>query len=359
MNAILIPAYKPDEKLIELCDRLLTHDDLALVVVDDGSGKDYKKVFDALNGRVHVISYPVNRGKGGALKTGIEYIYTHLPECERLVTADADGQHRYEDIQKVIAKSVECPGSLILGSRRFDESNVPARSRFGNAMTRGVFHLVSGVKVYDTQTGLRGFDRPLMENFMHVKGDRYEYEMNMLLDAAQRKVPIQEVTIKTVYLDENESSHFNPLKDSARIYWCLLKYFVKFVASSLIAFSIEYVLVLVFNALFVKTGNWSLTAANIVARVISASVNFVINHFFVFRSREKLQNTFVRYAALAVVAAALDTALLNLLKKVLHIPLGIAKPIADTTVFLLNYPMQKRFVYKAKNDVEEEAPDKK
>ena len=230
MNAILIPAYKPDEKLVALCQRLLDDDELKIVVVDDGSGTEYKEVFDALDRRVHVIRYPINRGKGWALKTGMEYIYNSLPECERLVTADADGQHRYEDIQKVIAQSVRCPGSLILGSRRFDTNNVPARSRFGNAMTRGIFHLVSGVKVYDTQTGLRGFDRTLMESLMHVKGDRYEYEMNMLLDAAEHRVPILEVTIRTVYLNENESSHFSLLKDSAKIYYCLLKYFVKFLA---------------------------------------------------------------------------------------------------------------------------------
>ncbi len=347
MNAILIPAYKPDEKLIGLCKKLLAHDSLQVVVVDDGSGEAFQHVFRALDERVQLISYPVNKGKGGALKTGIAYIYRNMPDCERLVTADADGQHRYEDIQKVIQKSVECPGTLVLGSRRFDESNVPARSRFGNAMTRGVFRLVSGAKVYDTQTGLRGFDRPLMERFINVKGERYEYEMNMLLESAHHKIPIHEVTIQTVYLNENESSHFNPLKDSAKIYYCLLKYFIKFVASSLIAFSIEYILVLLFNALFVRSGKWSLTAANITARVISATVNFVINHFFVFQSREKLHSTFVRYALLAVVAAALDTALLNLLKNGLHIPLGIAKPIADTTVFMLNYPIQKRFVYKA------------
>ena len=347
MNAILIPAYKPDEKLIALCDKLLTHEDLKLVVVDDGSGEAFKKIFDALDPRVHVISYPVNKGKGGALKTGIGYIYENMPECERLVTADADGQHRYEDIEKVIEKSVACPGTLVLGSRRFDESNVPARSRFGNAMTRGVFRLVSGVKVYDTQTGLRGFDRPLMEYFMKVRGDRYEYEMNMLLDAAERKIPIHEVTIKTVYLDENESSHFNPLKDSAKIYWCLLKYFIKFIGSSLIAFTVEYVLLLLFERLFIDTGKWSLEVANAVARVISATVNFTINHFFVFQSREKVQNTFVRYAVLAVTAFLVDTALLKLLNQVIGIPLAVAKPIADTTVFMLNYPIQKRFVYKA------------
>ncbi|MBQ6646709.1 MAG: bifunctional glycosyltransferase family 2/GtrA family protein [Clostridia bacterium] len=347
MNAILIPAYKPDEKLIALCEKLLTHEDLSLVVVDDGSGAEFKPIFDALDERVHLISYPVNKGKGGALKTGIKYIYENLPECERLVTADADGQHRYEDIQKVIAKSVECPGTLVLGYRRFDESNVPARSRFGNAMTRGVFRLVSGAKVYDTQTGLRGFDRPLMECFLNVRGERYEYEMNMLLEAAHRKIPIHEVTIKTVYLDENESSHFNPLKDSAKIYYCLLKYFIKFMGSSLLAFCIEYLLLLLFEHFFITPGKWSLDLANGVARIVSATINFSVNYVLVFRSHEKVWKTFIKYACLAVCLYFLDTEILKLLNHQLGLPLWLAKPITETTIFLINFPIQKRFIYKA------------
>ncbi|MBQ1258104.1 MAG: glycosyltransferase family 2 protein [Clostridia bacterium] len=223
MNAILIPAYKPDMRLVELTDLLLTHDDLSVVVVDDGSGESFKGVFDALDKRVHFITYPVNKGKGGALKTGIKYIYDNMPDCERLITADADGQHTYPDIKKVIEKSIECPGALVLGSREFD-GNVPFRSKFGNSLTRFVFRAATGVKVRDTQTGLRGFDREGMKTFLDVPGDRYEYEINVLLVAARTKTPIHEVTIKTIYINENESSHFNPIKDSMKIYSCIFKF---------------------------------------------------------------------------------------------------------------------------------------
>ncbi len=345
MNAILIPAYKPDEKLVGLCELLLGHEEIEVVVVDDGSGEAYKGVFGALDKRVHLISYPVNKGKGGALKTGIEYIYNNLPSCERLVTADADGQHRYEDIQKVIAKSVECPKALILGSRRFDEENVPFRSRFGNGMTRAVFRLVSGAKVYDTQTGLRAFDRELMKRFMAVKGERYEYEMNMLLEAAKHKIPILEVTIKTVYLNENESSHFNPLKDSAKIYYCLLKYFIKFLASSLFAFCVEYVIVLLLNHFFVLKGVFGLKTANTLARIVSATVNFTVNHTLVFEANEKWWKALIKYAALALVILVLDNYLLEFFHDVAGIKLGLAKPITEIIMFCINFPIQKRFVY--------------
>lgn len=223
MNAILIPAYKPDMRLIDLTNLLLTHDDFKVVVVDDGSGESFKEVFSKLDPRVHFITYPVNKGKGGALKTGIRHIYESMPDCERLITADADGQHTYEDIRKVIDKSIECPGTLVLGSRAFD-GNVPFRSKFGNGLTRQVFSIATGVKVRDTQTGLRGFDREGMKLFLDVPGERYEYEINVLLVAARAKMPIHEVTIKTIYINDNESSHFNPIKDSMKIYSCIFKF---------------------------------------------------------------------------------------------------------------------------------------
>ena len=336
MNAILIPAYKPDDKLVALTNQLLTHDDLKLVVVDDGSGEAFRPVFEALDKRVTLISYPDNKGKGGALKTGIRYIMDHMPECERLVTADADGQHRYADIRKVLDKSEEMPGALVLGSRAFD-GDVPLRSRFGNAMTRQVFAIASGVKVRDTQTGLRGFDRDGMRLFADVPGDRYEYEINMLLTAARAEMPIYEVTIETVYLNDNESSHFNPLKDSLRIYACILK----FACSSLICFGIDYVLFQLLRTFIPLT--W---VSNLLARIVSASVNFMLNKKLVFKGNEKTLPAVLKYAALAVFIYLIDTAILALLYEKLGWSRYVVKIISGVLGYLISFPVQGRIVYR-------------
>lgn len=336
MNAILIPAYKPDDKLVALTDQLLTHDDLKLVVVDDGSGEAFRPVFEALDKRVTLISYPDNKGKGGALKTGIRYIMDHMPECERLVTADADGQHRYADIRRVLDKSEEMPGALVLGSRAFD-GDVPLRSRFGNAMTRQVFAIASGVKVRDTQTGLRGFDRDGMRLFVDVPGDRYEYEINMLLTAARAEMPIYEVTIETVYLNDNESSHFNPLKDSLRIYACILK----FACSSLICFGIDYVLFQLLRTFIPLT--W---VSNLLARIVSASVNFTLNKKLVFKGNEKTLPAVLKYAALAVFIYLIDTAILALLYEKLGWSRYVVKIISGVLGYLISFPVQGRIVYR-------------
>ena len=336
MNAILIPAYKPDDKLVALTNQLLTHNDLKLVVVDDGSGEAFRPVFDALDKRVTLISYPVNKGKGGALKTGIRYIMDHMPECERLVTADADGQHRYADIRKVLDKSEEMPGALVLGSRAFD-GDVPLRSRFGNSMTRQVFAIASGVKIRDTQTGLRGFDRDGMRLFVDVPGDRYEYEINMLLTAARAEMPIYEVTIETVYLNDNESSHFNPLKDSLRIYACILK----FACSSLICFGIDYVLFQLLRTFIPLT--W---VSNLLARIVSASVNFTLNKKVVFKGNEKTLPAILKYAVLAVFIYLIDTAVLALLYERLGWSRYVVKIISGLLGYLISFPVQGRVVYR-------------
>ena len=336
MNAILIPAYKPDDKLVALTDQLLTHDDLKLVVVDDGSGEAFRPVFEALDKRVTLISYPDNKGKGGALKTGIRYIMDHMPECERLVTADADGQHRYADIRRVLDKSEEMPGALVLGSRAFD-GDVPLRSRFGNAMTRQVFAIASGVKVRDTQTGLRGFDRDGMRLFVDVPGDRYEYEINMLLTAARAEMPIYEVTIETVYLNDNESSHFNPLKDSLRIYACILK----FACSSLICFGIDYVLFQLLRTFIPLT--W---VSNLLARIVSASVNFTLNKKLVFKGNEKTLPAVLNDAALAVFIYLIDTAILALLYEKLSWSRYVVKIISGVLGYLISFSVQGRIVYR-------------
>jgi len=295
-TALIIPAYKPDMKMIDLLKLFEKNEDFIPVVVDDGSGEAYENVFQAIPEGVEVLRHEVNRGKGAALKTAIKHVLEEVPQCEFAVTADADGQHKYEDILRVVEEAHLHPQHLILGSRAFD-GNVPFRSRFGNAMTRQVFAIASGAKVRDTQTGLRAFGREAMQSFIDVPGERYEYEINMLLHAARNNIKILEVTIETIYIDDNASSHFNPIKDSLKIYACILK----FAASSLIAFGVETVVLLLMNWLTAGLGEeTSLLVSAVVARLLSSMVNFFINRSVVFCGNEKIAASAVKYAILAL-----------------------------------------------------------
>ena len=344
-TALIIPAYKPSKDLLGLLEQFASNPDFMPVVVDDGSGPEFTGIFNALPDGVTLLRHPENRGKGAALKTAFRHVLDECPQCALAVTADADGQHRYGDILRVCAVAGANPGALVLGSRKF-EGDVPFRSRFGNGVTRKVFSVASGVSVYDTQTGLRAFGREALKRFIEVPGERYEYEINMLLTAAQEGMPIVEEWIETVYLDDNASSHFNPLKDSLKIYMCIFK----FAASSLLAFAIDYVLVLVLSAL---TRSWpaaaSLNFSVIVARLISATVNFTVNRKVVFNGNESLWRAVAKYAALAVVVLGLNLALMHLLTIVLGWPIALAKILVEVLLFCMNFVVQGKFVYRKGN----------
>lgn len=136
---------------------------------------------------------------------------------------DADGQHLPEDMEKLVMKANNRQNTMVLGVRKIG-ADMPLKSRLGNAITREVFHLLSGVKVSDTQTGLRVFPREMIDALLQVCGTRYEYETNVLFYCAKHDVPMLEVPIKTIYHDKaNSCSHFHVLRDSFRIYRDILQ----------------------------------------------------------------------------------------------------------------------------------------
>ena len=336
----LIPAYEPDERLIALA-RTMTDRGFLVLIVDDGSGAAYQPVFEAAGQAATVLTHERNRGKGAAIKTALFWIADNLDAPYTVVTMDADGQHLPEDAARICAASEAEPEALILGSRRF-EGNVPLRSRFGNGVTRWVFRLSTGAKVYDTQTGLRAFSDRLLPAMLEVKGERYEYEMNVLMSWAQEKRPLRELPIQTVYLDGNRSSHFRALRDSARIYWEILK----FSASSLMSFVLDYGLFCGFSLL---TGR--VVFSNVAARLISGSVNYTVNRRLVFESRAGVGKSLLQYALLAAGILGVNTLSLWLLVAKLGINRYLAKILVEAVLFAASYLVQKRWIFRKKEVV--------
>jgi glycosyltransferase involved in cell wall biosynthesis len=220
---VLLPAYQPGHHLPTLITELRrTAPGCQVVIVDDGSGPAAAQVLrQAENLGGTVLRHPRNQGKGRALKTGFGYAAERHPGLD-VVCADADGQHSVADIVRV-ADRVQETGHTVLGVRRFAD-DVPLRSKVGNAVTQVLFRAATGRGVQDTQTGLRAYPGALLDWLRAVPGERFEYEMNVLLAAARAGHRIDEVVITTTYLDDNASSHFSPLSDSVRIYWPLLRY---------------------------------------------------------------------------------------------------------------------------------------
>ena len=336
----VIPAYEPDEKMLALLPKL-AESGMRLLIVDDGSGPKYDAIFAKAKDYGEVIRYVPNAGKGHAMKTA----FRRIAEEEKdggtfgVVVVDCDGQHKVSDALMLCAEAEKHPGALLLGSRRQSKDS-PWKSRFGNAVTRFVFRVSSGVRVYDTQTGLRAFSGDLLDFMLKVPGERYEYEMNMLMLCAREKIPMIECEIETIYMEDNAGTHFDPIRDSARIY----KEILKFSAASFAGFLVDYAL---YSLLLILLGKGGQLAANILARIVSATVNFSLNRSMVFATSEPLVKSAAKYALLAVCVLAANSAILLLLTQVCGMNPFAAKIATELVLFVLNYIAQRTLVFRS------------
>lgn len=352
----LIPAFEPGEKLVSLVHDLRERG-FDIVVVDDGSGRDYEDIFERVSQDAIVLTHPENLGKGAALKSGLGYIQNYMAYDEAvrtpygvdvisgkdsvIVTVDADGQHLPEDVLRVARIAGSRRDAVVLGSRALDV-DVPARSRFGNTVTRHVYSAVTGIRVHDTQTGLRAFRRDLIPELLMIEGERYEYEINMLLKLASEGVPIIEERIETVYEDNNSGSHFRTVRDSVRVY----KEILKFSASSLTSFAIDYCMYAVLLALTGAAGMaHGLIISNIGARLVSGTANYTMNKKLVFKSRTGFAKSALQYAALAGLILAGNTIVLSILAGTFGINSLIAKVITEMLFFVISWTVQKYVIF--------------
>ena len=341
---VVIPAFEPDEKLVALVRRIRLETDFEIVVVNDGSMEDKDKIFKVISKLAVVLKHEHNMGKGQAIKTGLAYIHDLKKRDTGVVLVDADGQHKVEDMIKVAKALTGNERELIIGSRLFT-GKVPFRSLFGNILTKFVFFRASGVKVQDTQTGLRAFSTGLIPFLLKIDGQRYEYEMNMLLKCAEEGIKIMEVPIDTIYLNDNQSSHFRTIKDSARIY----KEIIKFSLSSLLSFCLDFV---IFSILLLLTKDMevdkSLLISNVTARLVSASFNFYVNRNYVFKHKEQVWKAAVKYFALAAVIMTVNTYFLTLMYKYIIHNRFISKIVVEVLLYIVSLCIQKLFIFNVK-----------
>jgi glycosyltransferase involved in cell wall biosynthesis len=334
--AVLIPAREPEMQLLILLRELLAAGFGAVIVLDDGSSSSCAEVFDAAAriAGVHCLRHAVNLGKGRALKTGINYFLNELPRFTALVTADADGQHTVADIVHVAQALPAAHGRVVLGSRKFAR-DVPLRSKLGNLLTRQAFRLATGAKLGDTQTGLRAFPRDLLPELLLLGGEHYEYEMTVLAHLCRSGRRPLEVPIKTVYLDGNKSSHFDPIRDSMRIYFVLMRFF----ASSLVASGIDFA---GFSITFTLTHT---VLISIIVGRLSSLANFALNKRFVFQSGVPLPRALLRYYLLVLAVAAVSYGFIRALTGYLAWNLFVTKLVVDTLLSLASFSIQRTLVF--------------
>lgn len=340
---IIIPALNPDERLIYLAE-YLKKEGFEIVVINDGSAEEYKHIFEKLitDLKCSVCTHEHNQGKGIAIKTGIKYAHDNYRDISGYVTADADGQHAVGDIVKISNALINHPQSFILGTRNFSEKNIPLRSRFGNRLTSIIFLLSTGKRCEDTQTGLRGIPAVYTNLCLAIPGKRYEYEMNLLMEITNNKIDVKNVPISLIYTDNNSSSHFNTVRDSVLIYLNIIKYSISSVLSATADLSLFALLAhLVFG-----TSTTGIFFATVIARVTSGNINFMLNKYWVFKSKNYIGKEFAKYIALFCIQMLLSWALVSLLSKI-SMPILLIKIFVDTMLFFISYIIQKKYIFSA------------
>lgn len=358
--SVVLPSLDPDEKLDAVIDGLLEYGFTDIILVNDGSKPENLPRFQNAaqkHKEITLLHHEVNRGKGAALKTAFAWFLENRPQGLGVVTVDGDNQHHPEDTRACCRRMLET-GNVVLGCRDFTGPEVPARSRFGNHTTSLVFKLFCGMTLSDTQTGLRAIPRDAVEKFLAVYGDRFEYETNMLLAMKTMGIPYEELAIRTVYIEENKSSHFHAIKDSWRIYKLILAHFFRYTLSSAVCACVDTGMFALLD--WVLRGAAAAVHATVPyvgARVVSSLLNFFLNKKLVFRSGVKTGKAMLRYYLLAVPQMAAQMLLTNGLFKLLRISetAGGVRTlwyvIVMVCLYFLSYTIQQRWVFAvSKND---------
>jgi glycosyltransferase involved in cell wall biosynthesis len=337
---ILIPSLNPDENLNELLGGIIKSNWKKIIIVDDGSTTETKKIFNAIVKKygITLLTHEVNKGKGASIKTGLDYIKNHEIDSDGLITVDADGQHLVKDIIRIANSSVNNINDVIFGVRMFGKST-PFASMFGNKVTQFLLHSINSIAISDSQTGLRYLPKFLLDDLLNLPSNRYDYELDCLITIKNLNVNIIQVQIETVYIEDNKGSHFKGLLDSSKVLLILVRHSI----ISLSCFGFDIFLF----ALFFSYSE-SVLFATFMARLIVLPFYFIANKFVAFRSFSgiKIIREIVIYLFLVVLVAFLSAILLKLIEGYALHTILMLKVIVDTCLFFFAFYVQKNVIFK-------------
>ena len=212
--AVVIPVYNHGTRISKVVQQVL---DLGypLFVVDDGSDDETPVMLARLHAdRLTILTHSHNRGKGAALLTG----FSAAQENYRwAVTIDADGQHKPEDIEKLLQAVEGKQPTLVLGNRQgMDQDHVPWTSKAGRGFSNFWVWASGGPMVGDSQSGFRLYPLDAVLA-LDVEARRFQYEVEVLVKAHRQGIAIVEAPVQVVYQKGSERiSHFHPWQDFLR-----------------------------------------------------------------------------------------------------------------------------------------------
>lgn len=210
---VVMPTYNNAKTLARTIDGILQ---IApkLLVINDGSTDETAEILAAYSGRIELINFDKNQGKGVALRAGFKYTIEN--NFRYALTIDSDGQHYPDDIPLFVDKAITYPDSLIMGARGMKEAGAPGKSSFGNKFSNFWYYVETGLRLPDTQTGFRLYPA---EGLKKIKlfTRKFELEIETIVKLAWADTPVHSVAIRVKYDPEERVSHFRPFKDFTRI----------------------------------------------------------------------------------------------------------------------------------------------
>lgn len=347
---ILIPAYNPPKEILSSYLKKLHNEGFnKIVIVNDGSRSEYIDYFDSLKNRgFDIFTHYKNLGKGRALKNAFNYILNTYTKFRYIVTVDSDGQHSVEDVINIInVIKDESKSIMYLGAGNFSEKDVPFKSSFGNKSTSFFYKVLFHDKIQDTQTGLRFIPKDFIIDFMDLDGERFEYEINMLINCSRTDKEVVELPISTLYFDNNSESHFNPIKDSFKIYKVMFKSFFNFILSSLSSFVIDIISFTLLLNIFEGSINSfdRILIATGLARIISGIFNYKLNKNFVFKDDNKDKTKVFKYMILWLIQLFLSAYLVEMIITRYNLNASLIKIVVDIIIFMVSFNIQNKHIF--------------
>jgi glycosyltransferase involved in cell wall biosynthesis len=210
---VIIPTYNNAPELGGVISETALFTD-QIIVVNDGSTDETEAILRSFP-FIKLISYTKNIGKGWAIRKGFRL--ARELGYEFAITIDSDGQHSAKDLPAFVQKIELTPEAIIIGARNMDQLSVPKKSSFGHRFSNFWFHVETGIKAPDTQSGFRSYPLAPLKR-IHFFTRKYEFEIEVLVRAAWKKIKIESIPISVYYAPKEERiSHFRPFLDFTRI----------------------------------------------------------------------------------------------------------------------------------------------
>ena len=347
---VLIPAFEPPANLPAYVEKLKEAGFPEIIVVDDGSGIAYDDIFEAIKaGGAAVLRHAENRGKGVAMRTGLtEYLRAYGGRRAGVVTVNSDGTDRIEDVEKaaqlLAEESLEEKQELVLGARDFKSPHLTREGRRGSRLTSFIFRCFFGISVTDPMTGLRGIPDGSVSRSLLLLERTYAYDISLLMSF--KKDGYREFHVPCGPANPDANEHYRLRHNTFLVYVTIFRKLMMFGAISFLASIVDLLLFWVLTVHVLAGTPFPIIEATVLARMVSATINYTLSRNIVFKSNESRRKSFPQFALLTAIQCGISALTVHFLEMIFD---GAAVPIKiviDTTLFFAAYKIQDVFIFK-------------